>query len=317
MNELVNNMILKGRVGSMLYGTNTPSSDEDFSGIFLSDENGYLGLSSASEIDLSVTSKNENNKNNSDAVDFKLYELRKFVKLAIQNNPNITELLFLNGQNIIFINEYGTEILSNAHLFPSRRAYEPFRKFAQSQRHKMVIKEKHFEQLSSAHHFFTQKFESDFDPHVMLVEIRPELEKIAVETSTHFAMGDLNFEKHLTVKKVKVILEDRMSKISNRYELVLKHGYDTKFSSHWIRLLQEGIDILSTGRLEFPLKNRELILDIKLGKYHIDEVVKMGDALLLNLESVFENSKLPDTPYIDDINKLVVNIGKRHLKKYE
>jgi predicted nucleotidyltransferase len=38
----------------------------------------------------------DNGKNASDAVDFKMYELRNYVKLALQNNPNILELLFTN-----------------------------------------------------------------------------------------------------------------------------------------------------------------------------------------------------------------------------
>ena len=46
----IDNMILKFRVGSHLYGTNTPESDEDFSGVFMPHENTVFGFERAEEV---------------------------------------------------------------------------------------------------------------------------------------------------------------------------------------------------------------------------------------------------------------------------
>ena len=49
--------VLEYKVGSHLYGTNTPASDVDYSGVFVAPEEYYLGLDSVEEVDLSVVSK--------------------------------------------------------------------------------------------------------------------------------------------------------------------------------------------------------------------------------------------------------------------
>jgi predicted nucleotidyltransferase len=311
------NKILKIRNGSHLYGTNTDTSDEDFSGIFITNEDYYFGLykyAENGEADFSKIAKLDNGKNSKDAIDIKLYELRRFAKLAVENNPNIIEHLYVNKKNIIFCNEYGQQLLDNAHLFPSKRAYVPFKGYAHSQKHKMIIKEKHFMELTNAIEYFSKQYE--ISPNTLIVELRTDILKFANEDTHHFVIGDLNFPKHLPVKKVKSILKERLSKVTNRIELVMKYGYDTKFGSHWIRLIQEGIDILNEGRLEFPLKNADLILDIKKGKYKIDELIKLGEEMLIQLDESFKKSKLPEEPYFNDINRLVVSLGKSHLSKY-
>ena len=74
--------ILKIRTGSHLYGTNTPESDEDFSGIFIDSEDYYFGIKKREndELDFSVESKDERGKNTSEAEDYKLYEIKKLVE---------------------------------------------------------------------------------------------------------------------------------------------------------------------------------------------------------------------------------------------
>jgi hypothetical protein len=38
-----------------------------------------------------------------------------------------------------------------------------------------------------------------------------------------------------------------------RPELVEKHGYDTKFAAHMVRLGYQGVELLETGRFTLPL----------------------------------------------------------------
>ncbi len=67
--------------GSRAYGTNTPKSDTDIRGVFVLPEDDFFGFSEIDQV--------------SDATnDIVYYELGKFVRLLLRNNPNIMELLF-------------------------------------------------------------------------------------------------------------------------------------------------------------------------------------------------------------------------------
>lgn len=103
------NKILEIRSGSHLYGLNTENSDEDYIGIFLAPIEYHLGLQKVEQVDLSIKDKLKSGRNSKDAIDKTFYELKRFVKLAIDNNSNILEVLFVDEKNIIYINEYGSK----------------------------------------------------------------------------------------------------------------------------------------------------------------------------------------------------------------
>ena len=304
-----NGQILRIKVGSHLYGTNTSKSDVDYSGVFIANEDVYFGLNNIEEIDLSTKSKSQNGKNLPDAVDYKLYELKNFARLAMQNNPNILEHLFVSdSNNIMFINDFGRILIDNRHLFPYKGAYDRFMGYSNSQRHKMVIKEINYTSLADAYNYFCEQ-----ESHAYLIEYRDKNLKFMNENDSYFTIGDLSLQKNLKVKKVISMIGDRLSKISNRYELVLNYGYDTKFASHLIRLLLEGEELLLTGELVFPLSEASLILDIKSGKYSIEEILLMSTEIENRMRDAKERSILPASPNFKKINELIKSMIKEHL----
>ena len=301
------NKILKIVVGSQLYGTNTPDSDEDYSGIFIAPEDYYFGIRTSDERDLSTEDKNELGKNTADAVDYKLYEIRNLVRLAAQNNPNIIEHLFVNDKNILHITEHGRHLLNHAYLFPNKSALDKFIGYAKSQKHKMIIKLDNYEQLTNAKEFFSNQ-----DPNEYIVMFREDdrVKEFFAEKGSYFIVGDLNFQKHMMVKKVLAALNERLDKIKNRHELVLKYGYDTKFASHLIRLLTECRTLLKYGKLEFPLYNADFILQIKQGKFELEKILEMSDEYEAKLQIAHDESHLPKFVDIDEVNNLTKTITK-------
>lgn len=306
--NIENQKIFECVVGSNLYGTNTTNSDKDFSGIFIADEDYYFGIKNKNEIDLSEKSKLDSGKNSKDAIDRKFYEIRNFCILASDANPNIIEHLFINDENILYSNDLSTKLLNNSNLFVSKKIYNTFIGYSKSQEHKMIIKLENFDQLVAA-----QKFFENQDPNEYIVMFRDDdnVKNFFTEKGSHFVIGDLNFQKHLMVKRVLSSLNERLRGITNRSELVLKHGYDTKFASHLIRLLLEGKELMETSRIEFPLKYSSFILDIKLGKYTLNEVINYATEFESEFNYIYTNSKLPDVSDIFEINNLVKTITKQ------
>jgi predicted nucleotidyltransferase len=301
--------IFEGKVGSQLYGTATPESDIDYVGIMIAPEDYYFGLLNVSEINLDIKSKLESGKNSKDAVDRKFYEIRNFARLALQNNPNILEILYLNEDSIVFKNNYFDELQLAAPSFLCRDSiFTRFISYASSQRHKMVIKEKHFTELSDAYEYFSVSDSCQY-----LLECRGRNLLFLSEDDKYFKIGDLNFQKHLTIKKVTEFLGERLCKITNRYELVLKHGFDTKFGSHLIRLLLEGEELLTTGKLVFPLVYADLLLSIKRGDYEVGKVLEMATQIEDRMRDAKEKSFLPSKPKFYEINELIKSMAKTFL----
>lgn len=101
---------------------------------------------------------------------------------------------------------------------------------------------------------------------------------------------------------------------SGRQDLVDKYGFDTKFASHTVRLLTSIIEILTTGDYHTFRPNRKLLLDIRNGKYSLNQVLKMIDSLEEEVEKNYETTKLPDHCDFEKINKWLINLNKKALE---
>ena len=303
------NKILEIIVGSHLYGTNTPTSDFDYSGIFLPPKEFVFGLKRVEEVNLSVTDKDESGRNTQHAVDKKLYEFRKFVKLAMENNPNIIEQLFVNEPNIIYINDSGRALLAERLKFPHKGLLQKFKGYAFSQKHKMVIRTDKFHELDNAFRYL-----KDYaDQKALLIELKDKLLPFMKFTRDFCAIGDLNLQKGIYVKKAVSMIEDRLSKVGSRKSLITKYGFDTKFASNLIRLLLEGKELISTGEIVFPLTYYQTILDIKQGKWTIKEVLDYAEQLEAEIDIIAEKSELPNKPRADEIEAFTINLLENHL----
>ena len=75
-----------------------------------------------------------------------------------------------------------------------------------------------------------------------------------------------------------------------RRKVIEKYGYNTKSASNVIRIADGGIDLISHGHLKLPYENRELIRDIKNGKYTFEEFMSIALPKTKKLES-FTNLK--------------------------
>jgi hypothetical protein len=269
------NKIFECITGSNLYGTTTENSDKDYVGIFIADKNYYYGMKEIEEVDMSVESKNINGKNNPDAVDNKLYEIRQFFKLLYNNNPNISELLFIPENNVIFCNEYYNNIIFNKNFFlDSELIKKKFQQYAYSQKKKMEVKLDHYDILMQAY-----KIIEESDKRFLVDEDKFNIFQFRNNINTEYKVGDIFIPRNTTIKITKKILQKRLKRVGHRQDLILKYGFDTKFGSNLIRLLLEGIELLETKRIVFPLKERQLITDIKQGKYKMTEVLEMSDEL--------------------------------------
>jgi len=313
-NIALTNRIIEIRSGSHLYGTNTETSDEDFVGIFMPSEELLFGLQNVEECSLNIISKDDAGKNTKDAVDRKLYEYKQFCKLAMKNNPNILELLFVDKKNIVFTNDFGKSLLDMKYKFPYLGLFESFIGYAHAQKHKMILKADKLDDLEIAYDILSNE-----DDKIVMAQVLEKVGKPFFKkgNNLHIHIGDLCFEPGVYVKKARQLIKKRLDKFSNRKELIKDFGFDCKFGSHLIRLLREGIELLQTGNIQFPLTYANEILSIRKGKWSLEEVISYADELEKICEEEKKNSKLPKKPNVKEIESFVIEQIKLSLKEKE
>lgn len=97
-----------------------------------------------------------------------------------------------------------------------------------------------------------------------------------------------------------------------RKKLVEKFGFDCKNAAHLIRILRMGIEFLKDGEFYIERHDASELLDIKKGKYTLDEVKKEAESLFKLASESFIRSDLPKEPDYEGANKLLIDILDKH-----
>lgn len=91
---------------------------------------------------------------------------------------------------------------------------------------------------------------------------------------------------------------ERGGKGVNRNVLVETYGFDVKFAVHMLRLGYQGVELLTTGRLVFPIAEpiRSFLLSVRGGHEDINTCLTRAGELEAQLKDLLETSILPEQP---------------------
>lgn len=309
-------IIAKIRTGSHLYGLNTINSDEDFFSIFIPNEKDLLGLKTLDYIDNS-TNKSDAKNTNKD-IDDKLYSLQKYLNLLIQNNPNIVETLFVNNENLIKNSFEFEELRANYDRFISRKAINTFYGYAVSQRSKLNIKSKRYKSLCVAEGYLQNLIDNDYN---RKYEITDDIADVLNYTLEYYKGSKGNTEHFHKGMNIRVILE-KISDEKNKYGWRVNNpsfntlGYDIKFAYHLIRILVEGIEIIETERLTFPLigEARNDIIRIRNEEVSLEELSDIYDKYQERFNEAERKTRLPEKPDWEWVNNFCIENTLFHLR---
>ena len=315
--HLKNNIILLTLGGSHAYGTNVEASDLDVRGIALNRKQDLLGLS------------NFENFVNVET-DTTIYGFNEIVKLLLNVNPNVIEMLGCKDEHYLILSEEGKMLKNNTDLFLTQKAVNSFGGYANQQLRRLQNalardnypqqeKEKHIlnsilNQLST----FETRYKNDFDINLYLDNSDKEEfeEEIFMDINLkHYPLRDYHgiySEMHNVVKDYGKL--NHRNKKKDDLHL-------NKHAMHLVRLFLMAIEILEgKGVNTYREQDRNLLLEIRNGKYqkadgsYYDEFFEMIDELDKKLKYAKENSPLPKSPNMKKVEEFVISINERIVK---
>lgn len=294
------NILSKICIGSHLYGTNVPTSDHNYKGVFLpSMESLVLGSLGNCQKSVNLNTSTDNIKNTKDDIDYELYSLQHFLKLAQEGQTIAIEMLFAQTCFWEIRSSEWEWLHDNRHKFLCKDM-RSFFGYCRTQATKYSVKGTRLMTIESA--LERLKF---FPYHKCLRDIWDDLPDLMytskyVEPINNARMWVICGRKFHDTACVQYVSENLM-KIKEGYgqrafAAKTNEGIDWKAVSHAFRVGYELKEILETGDLHFPLRDVEFLRDLKLGKYDFakDNLDGRLDELLSGLEKMAEKSPLPD-----------------------
>jgi uncharacterized protein len=287
--------------GSTAYGLAREGSDVDLKGVLIGPPAWYHGWRIAPEqVELSP--------------DHVRFELRKFMRLAADANPNFIEMLWAEPHHHRIVTAQGRRLLDARDLFLSKRVAERFGGYALSQlkrirTHRVWLLDPPksaptragfslpestvipADQLAAVETLLNEgnTAEADVSPNFFDLLVRERKYKAAQQHWT-------SYQQWLTGRNVK------------RSELEAKFGYDTKHAMHLVRLQRMAIEMLTDGSVLVTRPDRDELLAIRDGAWTYETLEAEADRLGLAITNARQTSPLPDAPNEEALGQLCIEL---------
>lgn len=325
-------IIFKCRTGSHLYGTNRPTSDEDYSGVFLPSTEDLLSIQKGPE-ELTENKKNSaGSQNEFGDIDCKFFSIQKFIRLASEGQPGQLEMLFAPKEMIIISTPEWDELKSHISSFLSKRAIVPFIGFCLSQAHRAVIKGENLNTIKAlitwGANLSARALVDPLSKNIIISESKEAIFCDNIFSTTTVLKWLINehgypqiqiagraFDPEIKTKAFLNSLKELETKYGSRVRSASKNIYDYKSLGHAVRLLGQAEELLLTGAIILPRPDAEYLKQIFMGIEieTIDWFDLLNNKINYLKEQVVPISKLPDGPNLKDLNKICINILKKHI----
>ena len=283
------------KFGSHLYVTSTPTSDTDYKGIFLPTKESCFLKETRNSI--TFNTKHNNQKNTSEDIDVQLWSLQYFLQLLSKGETNALDLLFsFTYPEIIIHQDKRMNIIFNNYLkFFNINDCNSFVGYALGQAKKYGIKGSRLGKIKQVFDFVKRQ-----NPEEKLSIILPELINKFSDNSYCFIKKVNNIDSLILCGKVHIgtiFIKELINRLQKDYfeygeraELARQNqGLDFKALSHAVRAIFQMDELIDTRKIIFPLENKDILIDIKLGKLSFSEIESIIDEGIYKIKNKLEN----------------------------
>lgn len=308
-------IIVKMVFGSHLYGTNTPSSDVDYKGVFLPTKNQVL-LGKIPKSYLDNTKRDKFAKNTSHDVDIEMYSLHYFIKLACEGQTVALDMLHAPEQAIITSSPIWDSIVQYRSLFYTKNL-KAFIGYARRQASKYGIKGSRL-QVTERLLELLQEFNDD-DQMKDLWHLLPMTEHCYMSVNPsgiqEYQICGKKFPCTAKVGYVANIMGRFYRQYGARAQQAKNNeGIDWKAVSHALRAAFQVKQLLTEQTITFPLREAPYLTQVKRGELdYTTEVAPRFEQLMEEVEELSKQSNLPDKVEVRFWNDFIIETMERSL----
>jgi len=299
-------IIFECLTGSQIYGTSTPESDYDYRGVV------SLPMVVRNHLFSNFEQKDKWGDQKlpyppERTEDRTIYELKKFMKICLDANPSVLELLFVPEKFWVKCKPSWLHLIANKEIFLSKKVKFTFTGYAHSQLSRI---KRHRGWLLNP-----PKTEPTREGYGLPKNPTLPKEQLNAILSLPFDLAQSFWpyaEKERHYREAKnnwdMYMEWFKHRNPERAEMERKFGFDLKHSAHLIRLMHEGEELLTNHTITLPRPEAGLLMDIKNGVYSYDSVLEMAEGMDRRFEELYETSTLPNGPNFVKANEVYQDI---------
>lgn len=290
--------------GSKLYGTDTSISDTDYFGLFLPSKQSLIQCTAIHTY--STTTGNSISKNSVKDVDVTLWSVHSFLDQLHQGRTGALDLLFSMYAEPILNSSAAVEIRDYSKASILTKNVQPYIGYALGQAERYGVKGKRHKELVT---FTAEVGQLIISDNVKVHEYIDQLEKytkdyhyITVKTEDTDQTGPMKYvdvlgkyhAETITMNTLYNRLLKRVTEVGERTKKAAE-GADWKSLYSAARVMLEVHELLTTGHITFPLPYASTLLDIKNGNVPNAEVIEYIQEGLDKVDSLIDDSNLPDS----------------------
>ena len=307
--------------GSKVYGTNLPTSDTDYKGIFVPDAQDLV-MQRAAKFIKRDTKTSSSAKNTSNDIDDELVSIQTFMEFVRQGQTVALDMLFTPEQHWVSEPDSLWHALIEHRKNLIHSGTNAFVGYTKAQASKFGMKGDRLGALNK-----TMELLSHMDERCILQEYAKtldiflsdhkskEIERIDIPTPAgrdldmidvpHMSIANKKVSYNCSVAYAKEVYQQAINKYGHRAKSAEVSGVDWKSCMHAVRIAYEAEELLLTGHITFPRPERELLLRIRQGQESKESVEELIDHGLERIQEAEQISTLPKKPNYSLIEKIV------------